>query len=168
MITTGNSVSGAVFSDCERYRYRLWRTWANYEGPSRACFVMLNPSTADASVDDPTIRRCMGFAMRWEFDGLEVVNLFALRSTDPKALYREIDPVGCANDAAIGTAAHASELVVCAWGAHGSYNRRGDVVRQTLTFVDLKPMAFGFTKAGQPKHPLYLRSDSQLVAMEGA
>jgi hypothetical protein len=127
---------------------------------------MLNPSTADASVDDPTIRRCMGFAMRWEFDGIEVVNLFALRSTDPKALYREIDPIGIANDAAIGTAAHASELLVCAWGAHGSHDLRGYAVRDAL--IGLEPMAFGFTKSGQPKHPLYLRSDSQLVAMEGA
>ena len=106
---------GATFSADRRYRYRLWREWDR----SRAvvAFVMLNPSTADASRDDPTIRRCIGFARAWGFGGVEVANLFALRATDPRHLRGVPDPVGPRNARSLKLAlAHAS-LVVVAWGA---------------------------------------------------
>lgn len=135
------------------YRYELTRTW----DPASAlvcCWVMLNPSTADASVDDPTIKRCIGFARDWGFGGLVVVNLFALRSTDPRALKTAVDPVGPRNDASILAAAGRASRVVCAWGTHGVFADRGAEVRQLLRPFD--PHALRLTKAGHPSHPLYL------------
>src|SRR5881396_744410 len=115
-------IGGATFSRDRRYRYRLWRRWDR----SRAvvAFVMLNPSTADAMHDDPTIRRCIGFARNWGFGGVDVVNLFALRATDPRALRRAHDPVGPANDRHIASAGSRASLVILAWGAQGRLRGR--------------------------------------------
>ncbi len=153
--------SDATFDPTERYRYTLERVWA--EHPKRFCnFVMLNPSTADALVLDPTVTRCVGYAHDWGYDGLIVTNIFALRSTDPKKLRAMDDPVGPDNDAAILAAAYRSELVIAAWGTHGKLNGRGRTVAEHLRRVmqsDLK--CLGTTKHGHPKHPLYLRRDTQ-------
>jgi hypothetical protein len=146
---------GATFSLDRRHRYTLWRAWA--PGP-RALFCMLNPSTADESVLDPTLRRCLGFAQRWHFAGFEVVNLFALRSTDPARLCEDADPVGPGNDVAIVEAARRAGVVVCGWGVHGTLRGRDAAVLELLAGVaDL--VALRLTKGGAPSHPLYLPAD---------
>jgi hypothetical protein len=148
----------AVFSDCERYRYSLTRKLG--PGDRRVLFVMLNPSTATAETNDPTIRRCIGYAKSWCFDVLEVCNLFALRNTDPKALYSHPDPIGPENDGHLVRAARRAELVVCAWGTHGAFQVRGGHVRNILHCVaGVFPHALRVTKDGHPSHPLYLPGD---------
>lgn len=115
--------SGAEFSDCRTWRYRLWRIWDDTK--PYANFIMLNPSTADANVLDPTVTRCVDFANRWGYGGLHVTNLFALVSTDPEGLYRATDPIGPGNDRAIRETAQGAGAVVCAWGNHGSLPTAG-------------------------------------------
>ena len=115
---------------------------------------MLNPSTADAEKFDPTVRRCFGFARDWGFGGLEVVNLFALRSTYPDLLGKAGDPVGPGNDAAILTAVEGSDLVVAAWGIHGRLHGRDRAVLKLIEGIaDL--YCLGTTKAKDPLHPLH-------------
>ena len=148
---------GAIISDCGTYRYRLWRRWD--AGP--ACvFIMLNPSTADATNDDPTIRRCIGFAKREGCGSLEVVNLFAFRATSPADLKKAEDPVGPENDSYLQQAMfYAKGTVIAAWGAHGSYLNRDKDVRQLL---DEPLKCLGMTKTNAPKHPLYIKADQPL------
>ncbi|MBX3323589.1 MAG: DUF1643 domain-containing protein [Phycisphaeraceae bacterium] len=151
-------IGRASFDRSGRYRYALQRQWA--AGGRRVCFCMLNPSTADASKNDPTVRRCIGYAQRWGFDALEVVNIFALRSTDPRGLYEAADPIGPRNDAAIVRAAERAQLLVLAWGGHGELGGRGrEVVR--LVSKTKSAMCLGVTQSGEPRHPLYL-SQSEL------
>lgn len=159
--------SGAEFSPCNTYRYSLSRWWSSHPVAGRCClFVMLNPSTADATADDPTIRRCIGFARSWGFDGLEVVNIFALRSTDPRTLYAHPEPIGPRNDEVIAESACFAGRVVCAWGNHGRLLGRGAEVLASLVAAGIQPWCFRLTRAGQPEHPLYQSSARELVAME--
>lgn len=143
----------AVFSPDRVYRYMLWRTWG--AGPT-VTFIGLNPSTADETVDDPTIRRCIGYAKAWGYGGLIMANLFALRATDPRVMLAHPEPVGPANDDALRDCVARSELVVAAWGADGAHRRRSSAVRAMLGG---QLHALGLTKNGEPKHPLYLRAD---------
>lgn len=154
--------AGADFSRCGTYRYGLWRRW-DTQLP-QVLFVMLNPSTANATHNDPTIRRCINFAASWGFGGLYVGNLFAYRATRPNALLEADDPVGPENAYWLALLAHNCSAVVAAWGnAH--------LVDQLLTtdpLEGLRPLnlpmyAIAFTKAGTPKHPLYLRKESLLL-----
>jgi hypothetical protein len=118
---------------------------------------MLNPSTADAEIDDPTIRRCIGFAKAWGFEGIVVRNLYALRATNPKELWVHEDPVGPDNNAFLGDTL-GDEFTVCAWGANAKPFRVQSVVgRLTATGAALRHL--GLTKDGYPRHPLYLRGD---------
>lgn len=162
-----NEQSGALFSPDRIYRYRLWRTWDS--GRGIVCWVMLNPSTADEFQLDPTCRRVDGFTRAWGFGGWTVVNLFALRSTDPKALYRHEDPVGPDNDRVIIREITSAPLVIAAWGGHGMLLGRGDRVRTLYRFHQLKRernlMGLGLTKGGQPIHPLYQRRDAGLIVL---
>jgi hypothetical protein len=162
-MTTAEMVRGAQISSDGRYRYLLGRQWS--DAPA-ATFIMLNPSTADADVDDPTVRRCIGFAASWGCGGLVVVNLYALRSTDPRALWSADDPVGPENDFYIASSARAFELpgapLVAAWGAHAKADRVDHVL--TIPGVADRLQCLGTTKAGAPRHPLYLRADAQLEA----
>ena len=155
---------GALISNCGRYRYNLVRTIESVpEFRGSVLFVMLNPSTADAETDDPTIRKCMGFAARWGYRTLWVGNLFAWRATDPRGLYGA--PPGTPimdernHDTFIGLIG-ASELIVAAWGAHASHPRlapRAAVVRSILLGgVTTRVVHLGLTKSGEPKHPLML------------
>ena len=154
----------AWFSPCGTYRYGLRRVWGPYKETGWLCaFVMLNPSTADENVDDPTIRRCIGFAKAWGFSGLHVANLFALRSTDPKALRKHRDPVGPANDSMIRGLASDCDDVICAWGAHGKLNGRAERVLTLLRGMRVSHL--GLTKAGQPRHPLYLPKSTERVRL---
>lgn len=152
---------GATISACGKFRYSLWRRWA--EGPLMV-FVMLNPSTADSEQDDPTIRKCIGFSKRHGYAGILVVNLFAYRATNPRDLYRAgpllASAIGPANDANIQQAARMSfrdgSPVVLAWGAHArGLNRAQDVL--TLLRCEYAGLfTLALTADGVPRHPLML------------
>lgn len=149
----------AVISADEQYRYELTRSWGFSDDDPYVLWVMLNPSTADADIDDPTIRRCIGFTREWGFQRLVVVNLFALRSPDPKALEKaNIDPVGPTNDQYIAKNAKAASLIVAAWGAHRMIRSRAMTVKNRLPF----PMCLGKTKDGYPRHPLYVPASTKV------
>ncbi len=131
------------------------------------CFCLLNPSTADARALDPTLTRCLGFARRWGFGHMEVVNAFALRSTQPALLRKHRDPVGPDNDRAILRAAKRADLVVIGWGTHAALDDRHGAVLELLRGVCI-PHCFAVTKAGYPKHPLYLPGDNSVTPFETA
>lgn len=144
----------ADFSECGRYRFRLTRRFK--DGIGVVNFIMLNPSTATADIDDPTIRRCMAFARAWRASELVVTNIFALRATDPRELRRVADPVGPENDEWILGVAQAADRVICAWGNHGRLGGRGTSVAAMLRTAGVELHALRITKLGQPQHPLYL------------
>lgn len=149
----GTTLRGATFSPCGRYRYTLRRCWA--DGPLVA-FIGLNPSTADATEDDPTIRRCVGFARSWGFGALVMLNLFAWRGADPDALLTVDDPIGPANDQVIAAVTEQASLTMLAWGAHRATRKRAaEVVR----IVEPSFAQLGLTKDGHPRHPLYVKGD---------
>lgn len=150
--THGYLDAGATFCPDRIYRYSLWRRWSSAGGI--VLWIMLNPSTADEHVLDPTIRRCEAFSRTWGHGGLVVCNLFALRSTDPKALYAHADPVGPGNDWELVEQAQAAERIVAAWGVHGKLYHRARHVVQLLDAHRLQCLAI--TKGGHPGHPLYL------------
>ena len=160
--------SRAILSDCRKYRYRLTRD-LGMMGDGVCCFVMLNPSTADATQDDPTIRRCIGYANALDCARLEVVNLFAYRSTDPALLYgmSKDAAIGPENDRHIAEACNASRIVICAWGNHGTLFGRADEVMHVIRAQQgAKPTALKINrKSGQPAHPLYLKADALPVEM---
>ena len=148
-------IKGAVLSPCGRYRYSLTRTWPT--GRGTVLFIMLNPSTADAETNDPTIRRCIAFARRWGFRRLDVGNLFAWRATDSRELRTVSDPVGPENDRRLMHLSKCADVTIVAWGAHGAYRNRDLDVLALLTG---KVEHLGLTKLGHPRHPLYLRADT--------
>lgn len=153
----------AVISDCGEYRYLLRRTWDHAK--PRCLYVMLNPSTADAEIDDATIRSCIRLAKGLQFGSFEVVNLFAYRSTDPDGLMKAEDPVGPRNDVSIEAAVSRCDIAVCAWGAHPFADRRASQVRSMLRANRPAIFCLGKTKAGAPKHPLYIKSGTPLEAV---
>ena len=143
--------SGANFSRCQRYRYTLWRRWD--EARALVMFIGLNPSTADAQNNDPTIRRCIGFAHDWGYGGLVVTNLFAFRATYPADLKAAVDPVGPRNDAWIRRMAGQVDTIVAAWGNHGTWLDRSTSIRRMLAG---RLRCIKLNAAGEPAHPLYL------------
>lgn len=151
----GVAAPRAVFSECGLYRYALWREWRK-DARLRCLFVMLNPSTADSEQDDPTIRRCIGYAKLWGYDALDVANLYAFRSTDPKALWTVDDPVGPRNDEHIRDLAAGADRIVVAWGNNAKRERELDVLN---LLHDYEVLALGITGEGAPAHPLYQRAD---------
>lgn len=150
------SSSGAEFSPGRTWRYMLWRRWA--AGGNMVMFVGLNPSTADEEVNDPTIRRCIGFAKFWGFSGLFMANAYGLRSTDPSVLTTVDDPVGEGNDAAIAARLSEASLVVAAWGTHCSRERT--LAMRALLASSETVYCLGRNRDGSPKHPLYLPRDA--------
>lgn len=148
----------ATLSDCGRFRYHLSRTWAPEKGS--LCFVMLNPSTADAETDDPTIRKCIGFAERLGYGAIDVVNLYAFRATKPADLKKAGYPVGEKNDSWIQVAALATFKTggetVCAWGQNASkLSRPADVIK-LLRDCEVEPKVLARCADGTPSHPLML------------
>jgi hypothetical protein len=152
---------GAELSDCGLYRYRLWRTWGSGE---RMAWIMLNPSTADALDDDPTIRRCMGFARREGYDGIEVINLYALRSTKPRHLFDHPDPEGPDNWSQWQLVLDDVTMVVAAWGAHATDRRLpGSQAFEAWSIRDW--YCLGKTAYGLPRHPLYVPAGAAFVPL---
>jgi hypothetical protein len=145
----------AEVSACQRYRYLLKRQWrASQYAP--ILWVMLNPSTADDKIDDPTIRRCISFSYQWGFDALLVVNLSAWRATDPRNVPKSRDLArGPEYWSWMEYALHTAGKVVCAWGAHGPA-KRPDWLPETDVYC------LGRTKSGAPKHPLYVKASATL------
>jgi hypothetical protein len=152
-------VRAAVFDASGRYRYTLTRRWA--PGGETVAFVLLNPSTADAERDDPTVRRCIGFARDWGYAALEVVNLFAWRATRPSELRRAPAPVGVQNDAHLLQAARRAARIVLAWGVHGAWAGREEAVRALLEPVAGRLECLGITRGGHPRHVLYLPREAR-------
>jgi hypothetical protein len=149
----------AEFDTTGQYRFALSRRWDNSK--PRVGFVMLNPSRADATRNDPTIRRCIGFARDWGFGSMEIVNLFAYRTPHPQLLPQIANPIGCDNDNYLMEASQRSRLLVLAWGNWGTLLRRGEAVANLLAQSDCR--CFGLTRSGQPLHPLYLPKGSKLL-----
>ncbi len=162
--TKGDAPSVAVYSDCERYRYALTRTWD--EAGTRALFVMLNPSTATEIRNDPTVERCERRARALGFGAFRVCNIFAWRATDPREMRAAPDPVGPENDVAILEGAQWADRIICAWGTHGAHLDRGPAVERLLRATARPLFHLGLTKAGHPKHPLYIGYATRPVPWE--
>lgn len=169
LVALGDWNSGAVFSSDRKYRYRLWRNWSDAEGRKRrvATWIMLNPSTATELVLDPTIKRCVSFSKKWGYGGIEIVNVFAYRSTDPSALKDVKDPVGFPyNDTAILQTSRRSDigLVMAAWGVHAKHLGRVKTVAPMLRAESVLVYHLGpANKDGSPRHPLYVHGATQPV-----
>lgn len=156
-------MNDALISDCGKYRYMLRRdTGLLMPEISSVLFVMLNPSIADATQDDPTIRRCIGFAKTWDASGLVVANLYAYRTTNPKELWDTADPIGISNNFRLGSLLAEFDDVVCAWGRNAKRER----VRNFMGMArhhGCRTRCLGINKDGSPKHPLYVRADQKLI-----
>lgn len=159
----GTGATGATFDVSNSYRYSLWRRWGDETAtPDRMCaFIGLNPSTADEKIDDPTVRRCIGFAKSWGFSGMVMLNLFAFRATDPDVMKRNSFATGPDNDEALKAVVARCGMTICCWGFHGIHQNRCGVVRFALRKHDLYHL--GLTKHGHPKHPLYLPANSERI-----
>jgi hypothetical protein len=160
-------------SEDRKYRWTLWREWpmkdgeerqGNGDGRAYVMFIGLNPSTADETQDDPTIRRCIGFAKSWGFGTLCMTNLFAFRATSPKDLFAEPEPVGQLNDSYLENCARDACIVIAAWGKHGAYRKREADVAIRFACLDKfsgkQFQCLGRNRDGSPRHPLYLRKDT--------
>lgn len=154
---------GAIFSEDRRYRYVLWRSWDDmFFSPCKGNYVMfvgLNPSTATETLDDPTIRKCIGFAKRWGYSRLCMTNLFAFRATDPRVMMGESKPVGDENDRWLSACAREAAIIVAAWGTKGEFLGRDEEVKKLLPGL----RCLRKTKAGHPEHPLYVPYETPLI-----
>jgi hypothetical protein len=168
-LKTPTGSTGAIFSDCETYRYLLWRVWD--DSLRRALLLMLNPSTANEVENDPTVERQIRRVLMWpqigfpfNVGGLEVANAFAYRETDSTKLaslnLSGSDLVGPDNDAMILDASRRATVVVCGWGQPGLLGGRGDAVLRLLRAAGIKPYGLQMNRDGTPKHPLYVRYET--------
>lgn len=151
---TGDTESEAVYSDCRRYRYALTRVW-DVGGP-RVLFIMLNPSKATEVQNDPTVERCERRARALGFGAFRVMNVFAFRETDPKRLRATPEPVGPDNDRLLLAALPWADRVIAGWGVHGAHLNRGPEVAAMLRDAGAVLHCLGRSKAGHPRHPLYI------------
>ena len=151
----------SVMSACKTYRYQLHRSWD--DSLPTVCYVLLNPSTADATVDDPTVLRCVERAKRLGFGSLSMVNLFSFRATKPIQMMRsKVDPIGVHTDSYITEAAEQAKMIICGWSKHGHFLGRHDyVLRFVLRPFVKKCYALRMNKDNTPSHPLYLPYDIQ-------
>lgn len=152
-----------ILSRCRIYRYVLWREWDRL-GPSYAMFVGLNPSTADETEDDPTIRRCVDYAKRWGYGALCMTNLFAYRATDRDLLKGYPSPIGADNDRWLVESAKSAAVVVAAWGIDGVHLQRDQAV---IRLLGRKLVCLSKTKDGHPGHPLYLKKNLTPIPFGG-
>ncbi len=139
----------AIFSFDGKYRYVLWRWWSR---KPFAMFIGLNPSTADERHDDPTIRRCVGFASDWGYGGLCMTNLFAIRATDSQEIIKRFEPIGPENDKWLLRLSQSAGIIIAAWGTKGKYQQRNKIVCDMIKNMK----CLGLTKVGHPRHPLYV------------
>ena len=160
----GDAESSALYSDCERYRFALTRVWNTSQ--QRVLYIMLNPSTATELKNDPTIERCERRSRRLGFGGMQIVNIFAFRATDPRDLKAFEMPVGTGNDAVIRFGVEWADVVIAAWGAHGDHLGRGGEVAALLRDTGVEARHFGLSKAGHPRHPLYIGYAQQPMAWD--
>lgn len=144
------------------HRYTLWREWDMFRPGKFVQFIGLNPSTADETQDDPTIRRCIDFATRWGYGVMCMTNLFAFRATQPEDMKEAADPLGPENMQWLKIVAREADLIVAAWGNHGSFNRQSRTLLKVLMDMDLKIHCLRVTQSGQPEHPLYVPADTVL------
>lgn len=158
-------ISDAVLSPCEQYRYLLSRQWSENEKPT-VLWIMLNPSTADANVDDATITRLIRRSMGGDYGRLLVCNLFAFRSTDPRRLTADVsDPIGPWNNQFIRQALADANTVFCGWGNHGALWNRDKTVLRMARDAGHTPLCLGLTRTNQPRHPLYVGYDVRPMEM---
>lgn len=146
-----------ILSDDRIYRYTLWRSWAddlfhNHTNEGFIMFIGLNPSTADETLDDPTIRKCMGFAKRWGYLTICMTNLFAFRATEPRAMKGHPHPIGPDNDRWLAAIAREASIIVACWGVNGQHMGRDQEVMKLLDNME----CLRLTQAGHPEHPLYV------------
>jgi len=153
-------IKKAFIDTTKKYRYMLMRQWGNNKN-NFVNFVMLNPSTADGKIDDPTIKSCIRLAVGWGCDGFYVTNLFALRARDPEKLKVSKQPIGEENDKYIEKYAKISKKVVVAWGNNGTLDDRANKVLEKLQKITT-PHCLGCTVQGQPRHPLFVRGSTKL------
>ncbi len=151
---TLDTKSTAIYSPCEAYRYSLTRIWEP-EG-KRALFIMLNPSTATEAQNDPTVERCERRSRTLGYGAFRVTNIFAFRATDPKVMRAEADPIGPENMQTITESCDWADDIICAWGTHGEHMAQGPAVEALLRGKGVSTKHLGLSKAGHPKHPLYI------------
>lgn len=156
------SASGATFSVCRRYRYRLWRSWGDRE--NRVVFVGINPSSANEVDNDHTITKCLGFGGLWGFGAIDMVNPFAFVSTDQRGLLDATDPIGPENDRLLADVFAGATRVVWAWGQGKTVAVR-KLLKDRLDSASWRALVagircetgtFGITDEGYPRHPLML------------
>ncbi len=150
----------ATFSHCRKYRYSLWRNWNGLFASGYAMFIGLNPSTANETNDDPTVRRCIGYAREWGYAGLCMMNLFAFRATSPEDMKAVEDPIGPDNEQALIDMAECAGVIVAAWGIHGTHLGQDDKVRKIIPNLSYLKL----TKDGFPGHPLYLKKELKPIS----
>jgi len=162
---TDDVYSEAGYSPCRRYRYTLVRRFGKpaAKKTERIAFIGLNPSTATELVNDPTVRRCIGYARDWGYREFIMLNAFSFRSTDPKGLHTIEDPVGLHNNEQIRHWSRKSDVVVCCWGVHAVLQERDAFLRKELKRWNVNAKCLGKTLAGLPRHPLYLKKTAPLI-----
>lgn len=156
--------SGAIFSEDRLHRYALWRSFSTLltTTPRYAMFIGLNPSTADETNDDPTIRRCIDYTKRWGLDAYVMTNLFAYRATDPEVMKKAEDPVGPQNDRYLIELAKSAGIVIACWGNHGAFKDRAAHIKPLIPNLQCLVL----TKTGEPGHPLYLGKNLMPFSLE--
>lgn len=151
-------IKDAILDKERKYRYMLKRQWGECNN-NFINFVLLNPSTANETVEDPTIKACIKFSQNFGYDGFYVTNLFAFRTKSPNVLKKSEDPIGDENDKYIKEYARKSKLVVIAWGNHGNFLNRNNEVLKILSEIKT-PHCLAVTNLGNPKHPLYIKRNT--------
>lgn len=145
----------ALLSEDRMYRYGLSRVWD--KSKPYALFIGLNPSTADENKDDPTIKKCVDYVLKWGYGGLKMTNLFAYRATLPSDLRKAKEPIGVDNDKYIKELSKSAAITIVAWSNDGSYLDRDKEVLRLIK----NPMCLNINKSGQPSHPLYQKKELQ-------